>query len=231
MFLHNPPGMKMVVFTGAGVSTPSGMSDFRSQSGVEANINKPLTEALSRHELYCNPERFWNTWEQYLRVPDNLEPNIVHEAIALFESRWDITVVTQNIDELHEQAGSSRVLHLHGTSEVFCEKCKMPALPNGKKRHVCGGKIRPNAVLYGEQLNTQVINTAVQAIREADILLTLGTSLKVHPAAGLLNYYTGTEAYFFGREMPDMTGIGVQFRYAIAELEELFEPFAPAIAQ
>lgn len=231
MFLHNPPGLKMVVFTGAGVSTPSGMQDFRSHTGVESDLKKPLTEALSRHELYCNPERFWDTWEKYLRVPDGIKPNLVHDAIALFERRWEVTVVTQNIDSLHEQAGSSRVLHLHGDAEVICEKCSMPAQPQGKKKHVCGGKIRPNAVLYGERLPPQVVASSVEALQEADILLALGTSLKVHPAAGLLNYYTGSEAYFFGREMPDTAGVTVQFRYVIAELEEMFQPFAPISAQ
>ena len=195
---------KIVFFGGAGVSTESGIPDFRSVDGLYNQEWKfPPEEIISRTFFYKDTVEFYRFYRAKL-LPKGIEPNPAHYKLAELEKAGKLTaVVTQNIDGLHQKAGSKVVYELHGsTLRNYCLDCgafydekiieesegapdKLPHCPK------CGGLIKPDVVLYEEGLDQQVIEGAVRAISEADTLIIGGTSLTVYPAAGLVNYFRG----------------------------------------
>lgn len=188
----------IVFFGGAGVSTESGIPDFRSQDGLyNQKYDFPPEEILSHSFFERDPEVFYKFYRDKLAVKDVL-PNITHIKLAELEKAGKLkAVVTQNIDGLHQKAGSKNVYELHGTLlENYCSRCRKPYYGDvtegeGVPRCSCGGVIRPNIVLYEESLDERTIELSVRAIRNADMLIVGGTSLAVYPAAGLINYYRG----------------------------------------
>lgn len=192
----------IVFFGGAGVSTASNIPDFRSSDGLYSKkLNKHFTpeQAVSHSFLVKYPEEFFDFYKENL-IYEEAKPNDCHIALAKLEEMGKLkAVVTQNIDGLHQMAGSKTVYELHGTvHKNYCTKCgaKYPAkyileakgIPTCEK---CGSMVRPDVVLYEEGLDDQVIAGAISAIRQADTLIIGGTSLIVYPAAGLINYFQG----------------------------------------
>ena len=190
---------RIVFFGGAGVSTESGIPDFRSTGGLYHQEWKYPPETILSHTFYkSNPEEFFRFYRAKMLCPD-AKPNAAHQMLA----EWDregklLAVVTQNIDGLHQAAGSQTVYELHGSVlRNHCERCgKFYDLnhilhTDGVPRCSCGGIIKPDVVLYEEALDDRVVDGAVQAIAQADLLIVGGTSLNVWPAAGLINYYRG----------------------------------------
>lgn len=194
---------KVVFFGGAGVSTASGIPDFRSATGLfmqATGKNFTAEEIISRSFFERYPEEFFEFYFDKLIYPE-AKPNLAHEFLVELEKAGkDVTVVTQNIDGLHQKAGSQRVLELHGTVlDNYCLLCDRhysleeltrdeKGIPRCKEDH---GIVRPDIVLYEEGLNQQTIEAAITAIEEADMLIVAGTSLIVYPAAGLINYFKG----------------------------------------
>lgn len=188
----------IVFFGGAGVSTESGIPDFRSPDGLYNQKYKYPPETIISHSFYLrNPEEFYRFYKDKMIYPE-AEPSITHKALAKLEEEGKLKgVITQNIDGLHQKAGSKNVIELHGSVlRNYCSKChKFYGVDkilesDGIPRCDCGGIIKPDVVLYEEGLNEADIDNAVKLIKEADILIVGGTSLGVYPAAGLINYYT-----------------------------------------
>ncbi len=186
-------------FGGAGVSTESGIPDFRSTGGLYHQEWKYPPETILSHTFYkSNPEEFFRFYRAKLLAPE-AQPNAAHRKLAEWESAGKLTaVVTQNIDGLHQAAGSKHVCELHGSvHRNYCERCgKFYGLDyilkgSGVPRCECGGIIKPDVVLYEEGLDQAVMNDAVNSIARADLLIIGGTSLNVWPAAGLINYFQG----------------------------------------
>lgn len=192
----------IVFFGGAGVSTASNIPDFRSSDGLYSKkLNKHFTpeQAVSHSFLMQYPEEFFEFYKENLIYKD-AKPNDCHIALAKLEKMGKLkAVVTQNIDGLHQMAGSKNVYELHGTvHKNYCTKCmtryqvdyilKSKGIPVCEK---CGGMVRPEVVLYEEGLDDQVVAGAIAAIGQADTLIIGGTSLIVYPAAGLINYFKG----------------------------------------
>ena len=191
----------IVFFGGAGVSTESGIPDFRSVDGLYNQKWKYSPETiLSRTFFDRNPEEFFRFYREKL-VIENVKPNRAHLRLAELEREGKLrAVVTQNIDGLHQAAGSKNVLELHGsTLRAYCSRCKKKYDPDvinhgtGVPRCSCGGVIRPDIVLYEEPLDDAVVSSAIRYISNADVLIVGGTSLNVYPAAGLINYYRGNK--------------------------------------
>ena len=189
----------IVFFGGAGVSTESGIPDFRSTGGLYHQEWKYPPEVILSHTFYeRNPEEFFRFYRAKLLAPD-AKPNAAHKKLAEWEAEGRLkAVITQNIDGLHQAAGSRNVLELHGSvHRNHCQRCgKFYGLEHilrteGVPRCSCGGIIKPDVVLYEECLHDDTVNGAVSAIRQADMLIVAGTSLVVYPAAGLINYYRG----------------------------------------
>ncbi len=189
----------IVFFGGAGVSTESGIPDFRSTGGLYHQEWSYPPEVILSHSFYkSNPEEFFRFYRAKLLAPD-AKPNAAHKKLAQWEKEGRLkAVVTQNIDGLHQAAGSRNVLELHGSvHRNFCERCgKFYGLDHilhteGVPHCDCGGIIKPDVVLYEEGLNEDTLHAAVRAISEADLMMIGGTSLNVWPAAGLINYYRG----------------------------------------
>jgi NAD-dependent deacetylase len=191
----------IVFFGGAGVSTESGIPDFRSVDGLyNQQWNYPPETILSHTFFVHNPEEYYRFHREKL-VVDGAKPNAAHLKLAQLEKMGKLrAVITQNIDGLHQAAGSKNVIELHGSIlRSYCSACGRP-YPAEKMNHGvgvphcdCGGIIRPDIVLYEEPLAEQNISDAVEAISEADVLIIGGTSLNVYPAAGLINYYRGNK--------------------------------------
>lgn len=192
----------IVFFGGAGISTESGIPDFRSSNGLfNEKLNITFTpEQLVSHSFYIKyPEEFFNFYKSKLIYPE-AKPNAAHLALAKLEEMGKLkAIVTQNIDGLHQMAGSKNVFELHGSvHRNYCVKChafydakfiiEAKGIPTCTK---CGGTVKPDVVLYEEGLNNNVISGAVDAISKADTLIIGGTSLVVYPAAGLINYFKG----------------------------------------
>ena len=195
---------KIVFFGGAGVSTESGIPDFRSVDGLYNQQWKyPPEQIISRTFFYHNTPEFYRFYRAKL-LPQGIKPNAAHFKLAELEARGKLlAVVTQNIDGLHQMAGSKNVYELHGsTLRNYCLDCnafydekiiiesenapdKLPHCPK------CGGLIKPDVVLYEEGLDNDIVNGAINAIKEADTLIIGGTSLIVYPAAGLIDYFHG----------------------------------------
>lgn len=191
----------IVFFGGAGVSTESGIPDFRSVDGLYNQKWKyPPETILSSSFFRRDPEEYYRFHREKL-VIDGVKPNRAHLALARLEQEGKLrAVLTQNIDGLHQAAGSKNVLELHGSIlRAYCAKCRKPfpaELMNhgqGVPRCGCGGVIRPDIVLYEEPLDQDVLTSAINYIRNAEVLIVGGTSLNVYPAAGLINYYRGNK--------------------------------------
>ena len=191
----------VVFFGGAGVSTESGIPDFRSVDGLYNQQYDYPPETIISHSFYRkNPEEFYRFYKNKMLFPD-AQPNAAHKALAKLEQQGKVrAVITQNIDGLHQAAGSKEVLELHGSvHRNYCTRCgKFFGLSdilgmNGVPRCECGGIIKPDVVLYEEGLDSCTINKSVDYISKADILIIGGTSLAVYPAAGLIDYYRGNK--------------------------------------
>lgn len=192
---------KTVVFTGAGISVPSGIPDFRSADGLynDKGYTVPPEEIISHSFFVKKPELFFEFYKTKMLYP-NAKPNEAHKFFASLEKDGkDVTVITQNIDGLHQAAGSSKVIELHGSvKRNHCMECgkffdgDFVASADGIPRCDCGGIVKPDVVLYEESLIEEDINAAIKAIRGADTLIVVGTSLVVYPAAGFISYYRGS---------------------------------------
>ena len=189
----------IVFFGGAGVSTESGIPDFRSPDGLYNQKYKYPPETIISHSFYQRyPEEFYRFYKDKMLYPD-AKPGITHLALAKLEKEGKLkAVVTQNIDGLHQKAGSSNVIELHGSVlRNYCERChKFYCLAKlihseGIPMCDCGGRIKPDVVLYEEGLDDNNVTNAVNCIKQADMLIVGGTSLGVYPAAGLIDYYRG----------------------------------------
>ena len=197
----------IVFFGGAGVSTESGIPDFRSVDGLYNQKYKyPPEEILSHSFFERNPEEYYRFHHEKLRLT-GAKPNAAHLKLAEWEAQGKLkAVITQNIDGLHQAAGSKNVIELHGTLlRCYCSRCGKP-YPfdkvndgEGVPRCECGGVVRPDIVFYEEPLKDEDISNAIRYIREADVLIIGGTSLVVYPAAGLINYYRGHKLVLVNR--------------------------------
>lgn len=190
---------RIVFFGGAGVSTESGIPDFRSVDGLYNQKYAYPPETIISHSFYKqNPEEFYRFYKDRMIYQD-AEPNSAHKALAKLEEKGKLSaVITQNIDGLHQMAGSKRVLELHGSiHRNYCERCKKfysldyVAQSNGVPKCECGGTIKPDVVLYEEGLDADTMNQAAYELKNADMLIVGGTSLVVYPAAGMIDYYRG----------------------------------------
>lgn len=189
---------RIVFFTGAGMSTDSGIPDFRSATGIYTN-NLRAEEIISHHYFMQDPKDFYEFYKDKMVFEDAL-PNYGHKFIAELENtNKDICVVTQNIDGLHQSAGSKKVYELHGSiHRNYCMNChtfyplkkiiESKSIPTCDK---CGGIVKPDVVLYEEGLDSETIENAVNAIAKADLMIILGTSLNVYPAASFVRYFRG----------------------------------------
>lgn len=198
-----------VFFGGAGVSTESGVPDFRGAHGLY-RTNLGAEHILTPDFMHRQPDEFWAFYRKFFMMR-GIEPNAAHRALAQLEAEGRLAaVVTQNVDGLHQMAGSRRVLELHGNgTRFFCEACGKPygidqvrgmtAVP----RCVCGGSVRPDIVLYNESLDSSVVEAVAEAISAADLLIIGGTSLTVYPAAGLLRYQRSGKLVVVNRDRTD----------------------------
>ena len=199
---------RIVAFTGAGVSTGSGIPDFRSVDGLYNQKFEYPPETIISHSFYeRDPEYFFRFYREKM-LPLGFEPNITHRVLAKWEQEGRLSaVVTQNIDGLHQKAGSKTVYELHGSVlRNYCTRCRKfyPAEfirdSAGIPRCTCGGIVKPDVVLYEEGLDQETIEKSVMAIRAADMLIVMGTSLTVYPAAGFINYYRGNRLVLINRD-------------------------------
>lgn len=192
----------IVFFGGAGVSTESGIPDFRSQDGLYSLKYKYPPEQIVSHSFYKKrPTEFFEFYKDKMLAPD-AKPNKAHLKLAELEKRGKLkAVITQNIDGLHQMAGSEKVLELHGSVlRNYCESCgkffDLQYIIDSKETPLCdkcGGSVKPDVVLYEESLDMNIMSEAISFISQADVLIIGGTSLVVYPAAGLIDYYRGSK--------------------------------------
>ena len=222
---------RIVFFGGAGVSTESGIPDFRSTGGLYHQEWKYPPEVILSHTFYkSNPVEFFRFYRAKMLAPDAL-PNAAHRKLAEWEAEGKLTaIVTQNIDGLHQAAGSRNVLELHGSvHRNYCERCgKFHDLDfilhsEGIPRCDCGGIVKPDVVLYEEGLDQKTLSDSIRTISQADMLIIGGTSLNVYPAAGLINYYTGDRLVLINksavaRELPNVLTITDPIGEVLAQL-------------
>ena len=198
----------IVVFTGAGASTESGIPDFRSVDGLyNQKFEYPPETIISGDFFAENPEYFFRFYREKM-LPLGFEPNVTHRVLARWEQEGKLeAVITQNIDGLHHKAGSKRVLEVHGSVlRNYCVDCgkfhsaefvkNAPGIPKCE----CGGIVKPDVVLYGEALDENVMWESTCAMNDADMVIVAGTSLTVYPAAGLLWYYRGKRLVLINRD-------------------------------
>lgn len=206
---------RIVFFGGAGVSTESGIKDFRSVDGLyNQKFEYPPEKIISHSFFYKNPEYFYNFYREKL-LPLGFEPNITHRVLARWEQEGKLSaVVTQNIDGLHQKAGSKKVFELHGSVlRNYCMSCGTAYSAEhikdskGVPHCVCGGIIKPDVTLYEESLNEDVLEASVEAIENADLLIVGGTSLTVYPAAGLIRYFRGDRLVLINRDETPYDGM------------------------
>ena len=203
-----------VFFGGAGVSTESGIPDFRSPDGLYNQKYKYPPETIISHSFYLRyPEEFYRFYKDKMLYADS-ERGITHLALAKLEQQGKLkAVVTQNIDGLHQRAGNKNVIELHGSVlRNYCERCHrfygMESIINsyGIPTCECGGIIKPDVVLYEEGLDEDNITAAIEYIRNADMLVVGGTSLGVYPAAGLIDYYRGDKLVLINKSQTPYDG-------------------------
>ena len=199
---------RIVFFGGAGVSTESGIPDFRSVDGLYNQKFKYPPETIISHSFFQRkPEEFFEFYKEKM-LPLGFEPNVTHKVLARWEREGKLlAVVTQNIDGLHQKAGSRNVLELHGSVlRNYCTRChrsySAEYVKNAKGVPLCdcGGVVKPDVVLYEESLDQDVMYRAAKAISEADLLIVAGTSLTVWPAAGMIRYYRGKRLVLVNRD-------------------------------
>ncbi|EOI6975346.1 NAD-dependent protein deacylase [Listeria monocytogenes] len=181
----------IVFLTGAGVSVPSGIPDYRSKNGLYAGMSSP-EYMLSHTCLMREPEKFYQFVTENMYYP-NAVPNMIHTKMAEIEMEKDVTIITQNIDGLHEKAGSKKVVNFHGSLyHCYCQKCGMSVTAQEYLKsdiHTdCGGIIRPDVVLYEEAISESAIDQSLAAIRQADLIVIVGTSFRVSPFCNLTDY-------------------------------------------
>lgn len=209
-------GSRIVFFGGAGVSTESGIPDFRSEDGVFSAIRKygyPPEELLSHSFFTRKPDIFYRYYKELLMSTD-ARPNDAHIALAQLEQMGKLSaVVTQNIDGLHQKAGSKNVFELHGSIHMnYCMKCHRFFDAEYVKNHSgipycpCGGMIKPDVVLYEEALDPDVMRGAAKHIQNADMLIIGGTSLQVYPAAGFIDCYSGNKLVLINKSRTPYDG-------------------------
>ena len=198
----------IVFFGGAGVSTESGIPDFRSVDGLYSQKFDYPPETIISHSFYeRKPEYFFRFYREKM-LPLGFEPNITHKVLARWEEEGRLSaVVTQNIDGLHQKAGSKKVYELHGSVlRNYCTRCgkfhdaEFVKHSTGVPKCICGGTVKPDVVLYEEGLDQDTIENSVLAIANADLLIVGGTSLTVYPAAGLIRYYRGKRLVLINRD-------------------------------
>lgn len=198
----------IVFFGGAGVSTESGIPDFRSVDGLYNQKFDYPPEQIISHSFYLQDPSYFFRFYREKMLPLGFDPNITHLKLAQWEEEGKLLgVVTQNIDGLHQKAGSKKVYELHGSVlRNYCERCGKFHSAEFIKEHpnvprcTCGGIVKPDVVLYEESLDSKTIEGAVRAITNADLLIVAGTSLTVYPAAGLVNYYRGNRMVLINRD-------------------------------
>ena len=199
---------RIVFFGGAGVSTESGIPDFRSVDGLYSQKFEYPPETIISHSFYQRkPEYFFRFYREKM-LPLGFEPNITHRVLARWEEAGKLSaVVTQNIDGLHQKAGSKRVYELHGSVlRNYCTRCgkfhtaEFIKNSTGVPKCDCGGTVKPDVVLYEESLNQDTIEKSVMAIADADMMIVAGTSLTVYPAAGLIHYFRGNKLVLINRD-------------------------------
>ena len=199
---------RIVFFGGAGVSTESGIPDFRSVDGLYNQKFEYPPETIISHSFYeQRPEYFFRFYREKM-LPLGFEPNITHKVLARWEQEGKLSaVVTQNIDGLHQKAGSKRVYELHGSVlRNYCIRCRkfhsaeFVRDADGVPKCTCGGIVKPDVVLYEESLDQDTIEKSVRAIQSADLLIVAGTSLTVYAAAGLIRYYHGKRLVLINRD-------------------------------
>ena len=199
---------RIVFFGGAGVSTESGIPDFRSVDGLYSQKFDYPPETIISHTFYeRKPDYFFRFYREKM-LPLGFEPNITHKVLAKWEEAGKLSaVVTQNIDGLHQKAGSKRVYELHGSVlRNYCTVCgkfhraEFVRDYDGVPKCSCGGTVKPDVVLYEESLDQDTIEKSVDAIYTADLLIVAGTSLTVYPAAGLINYYRGNRLVLINKD-------------------------------
>lgn len=200
----------IVVFTGAGISVPSGIPDFRSSNGLynqESGFNASPEEIISHSFFMQHTKEFYEFYKEKMVYP-SAKPNIAHNYFSELEtSGKNIVIITQNIDGLHSIAGSKNVLELHGTiHKNYCMKCNkkydLNKVINSNEipKCSCGGTIKPNVVLYEEELNYNTLYNSIKEISESDLLIVIGTSLVVQPAASLIRYFSGNNIIILNKE-------------------------------
>lgn len=203
----------IVFFGGAGVSTESGIKDFRSVDGLyHMKFDYPPETMLSHSFYESHTEEFYDFYRKQLMPPEDIQPNAAHLKLAEWERAGKLrAVVTQNVDGLHEKAGSKCIYNLHGSIyQNRCTRCgkrfdglegaRVIRCGEGVPRCDCGGIIKPDVVLYEEGLDQDTIEGAVQAIARAEVLIVGGTSLTVYPASGLIRYYRGDKLVLINRD-------------------------------
>ena len=196
----------IVFFSGAGMSTASGIPDFRSETGLYKNVYR-AEEMLSHHFFMDDPKQFYEFYKEKMLYPD-AQANDAHKFIARLQETKNVSVVTQNIDGLHQLAGSKIVYELHGSVlRNYCTKChkffdldyiiKSDGIPMCDQ---CNAIVKPDVVLYEEGLDDETVENAVRAIMNADLLVVCGTSLNVYPAAGFIRYFRGKHLAIINRD-------------------------------
>lgn len=199
---------KIVFFGGAGVSTESGIPDFRSADGLYHQMFEYPPEQIISHSFFCrNPEYFFEFYREKM-LPLGYEPNVTHRKLSQWEEEGRLLrVITQNIDGLHQKAGTQLISELHGSVlRNYCMRCHKSYSAqfikdaSGVPKCSCGGIIKPDVVLYEESLDGDTLEASIAAIVECDLLIVAGTSLTVYPAAGLINYYHGNRLVLINRD-------------------------------
>ena len=226
----------IVFFGGAGVSTESGIPDFRSVDGLYSQKFDYPPEVIISHSFYeRNPEYFFRFYREKM-LPLGFEPNVTHRCLAKWEQMGKLgAVVTQNIDGLHQKAGSKRVYELHGSVlRNYCTRCgkfysaQWIKSCEGVPRCSCGAIVKPDVVLYEEGLDQDTLMKSVMAIRGADLLIVAGTSLTVYPAAGLINYYRGNRLVLINRdETPYDSQADLVFHESLGKIFSQIVPETP----
>lgn len=220
---------RIVFFGGAGVSTESGIKDFRSKDGLynlQSKYGQPYEVMLSHSYFEEHTETFYKFYREFMIVR-GVKPNNAHKYLAKLEKKKDLTVITQNIDGLHQLAGSNNVIELHGTiHHNICTKCgrqysleDIEKMDNVPLCPVCHGVIKPDVVLYEEPLNERAIMMAIDKIRRADLLIVAGTSLSVYPAAGLIHYFNGKHIVVINKEkLPIYEEVSLEITRPVGEV-------------